>query len=378
MKVCIKTAGYTGRRMYEILKEEKSITVVSFTDNDVEKWGQYIDDIPIESVLTVFEKYKAKEVDKILIGTEMPVKLCRAMYKELIEIGFGKNDVLFVPIEYLKQDEKSCCLIAYESFNYLQYLEFHLTNKCNLNCAGCSHFVPLVPQEDEIDFDELKRDMVQLKKRVNHISVIRIMGGEPLLSSHLAECCQIVRRLYPYSHVVVATNGALVKKNVNGELLQVFRQERIVLDVTCYPPLYERYPEIAEYLKLNSLPFHMDIRWGMCPVLHPDNKHKFRQESVELTCECVNLYKGNLYPCPMIAFISYFNKYFDQKYPEEVGADIYRETNFEEMYQELFAVRKLCDYCNNYDMFENYNRRKFCLVSEKPRMEQWIRDYEEK
>ena len=67
MKVFIKTAGYTGRRMYEILKEEKSITVVSFTDNDVEKWGQYIDDIPIESVLTVFEKYKAKEVDKILI-----------------------------------------------------------------------------------------------------------------------------------------------------------------------------------------------------------------------------------------------------------------------------------------------------------------------
>ena len=155
MKVCIKTAGVTARKLYKKLKQEKDITVVSFTDNDTNKWGECIDGIPVESALSAFEKYKAGELEKIVIGTEVPVKLCRSMYKELIEIGFAQEDILFLPIDYLKGDVEECTFMTYENFNYLQYLEFHLTNRCNLNCAGCSHFVPLMPNEEEIDFDDL-------------------------------------------------------------------------------------------------------------------------------------------------------------------------------------------------------------------------------
>lgn len=61
------------------------------------------------------------------------------------------------------------------------------TNCCNLNCSGCGHFVSLLPDGNEIDFNDLKEDLLRLRELVSHISVIRIMGGEPLLSFHLSE-----------------------------------------------------------------------------------------------------------------------------------------------------------------------------------------------
>lgn len=375
MKVCIKTTGVTAKRLYKKLKKEKDISIVSFTDNDADKWGQYIDGIQIESVFSTYKKYKDNEIEKIVIGTEMETKVCRSIYKELIEIGFLKEDIVFLPIEYLKGDSEECKFMDYEEFNYLQYLEFHLTNRCNLNCAGCSHFIPLVPGKEEVDFEELKRDLKRLKKLAGHISVIRIMGGEPMLSPDLSECCSLIRELYPYAYVRIATNGALLAGNLKNELVQTIKKENIVLDITCYPPFYHKYDEILDSLKKNGLAFHADIRWGMCPVLHGDKQHKFPFDSLELTCECVNLYKGKLYPCPVLAYIRYFNEYYGQKYPEDDGINIYEQNSFTELYKDLFKVKELCDHCNNYDMFKNNNRKPFLQSGKEPEMESWIQNY---
>lgn len=375
MKVCIKTAGVTARKLYEKLRQEKEITVISFTDNDTKKWGDGFDGIPVESVFLAYEKYKAGELEKIVIGTEMPVKACRSMYKELIEIGFDKKDILFLPIDYLKGDSEECTFMTYENFNYLQYLEFHLTNRCNLNCSGCSHFAPLVPDGDEIDFDDLKKAFLRLRELVSHISVIRIMGGEPLLSSHLSECCSFVRNLFPYAYISVVTNGSLSEKKLQKELVETLKREDIVLDITCYPVFYKRYDSIAAFLKKNELNFHMDVRWGMCPVLHEDNQHKYRHDTVELTCECINLYKGRLYPCPLLAFIPYFNRYFNQNYPEDKGVDLYGITSFNELYNDLFKVRELCDHCDNYEMFSSHSRNEFKSYKKGMGMEDWIQNY---
>lgn len=375
MKVCIKTAGASARRLYKKIKAEREITVLQFTDNDVSKWGEVIDGIPVESVFSTYEKYKAGAFEKIVIGTEMPVKLCRSLYKELLEIGFDKKDIVFLPIDYIKGDSDECVFMTYEQFNYLQYLEFHVTNRCNLNCAGCSHFVPLMPEGDEVDFDDLKNGLSRLKQLVSHISVIRIMGGEPLLSAHLIECCAFVRKLYPYAYISVVTNGSLIEKKVQKELMETLKRENIVLDITCYPAFYNRYDTIAAFLKKSEVNFHMDVRWGMCPVLHADYEHKFRHDTVELTCECINLYKGRLYPCPLLAFIPYFNRYFEQNYPEDNGIDLYKTASFYELYSSLFQVRELCNHCDNYEMFSSRNRNKFRSYRKGMGMDDWIQNY---
>ena len=314
-------------------------------------------------------------MEKILIGTEMPVKECRAIYKELIEIGFSEDDIYFIPINYLRSESASLNFITYSEFNYLQYIEFHLTNRCNLNCAGCSHFIPLIPQEEEINYDELKNDLRQLKELVYHISEIRIMGGEPLLSPHLQECCVYVRNLYPYANINIVTNGTLVER-MSEELMQAIRTTGIRLDITCYPPVYDTYESVARFLKYNNINFKMDIRWGMCPVLHKDDNHRFKHDCTALLCECYNLYNGFLYPCPLAAYISFFIDYYHQSFPEKEGTSIYHVNSFSELYSELISNKKICDYCNHYGMYRNYNRNKFKLCSKTPEMDDWIRDYE--
>ncbi len=375
MKVCIKTAGRTGKRLFDQIKQIKEITVVSFMDNDVRKWTNAIEGIPIESSFGAYKRYLKGNIDKILIGTEMSVKECRAIYKELVEIGFTQDNIYFVPIDFLKNNSKKLEFMTYNEFNYLQYVEFHLTNRCNLNCSGCSHFIPLIPKEEEVDFGELKADLRQLKNKVSHISEIRIMGGEPLVSLHLQECCVFVRGLWPYANIRIVTNGILVKK-MNEELLQTLKAEKIKLDITCYPPMYDKYEDIAKFLKLNNIEFAMDIRWGMCPVLHKDGNHRFKHDCTALSCECYNLYKGYLYPCPLAAYISYFNNYYHQDFPENEGISIYSEDSFEIMYNDLIRNKKICDYCDHYGMTRNYNRNKYRLCSERPKIEDWVRKYE--
>lgn len=378
MKICIKTAGRTAMKLYEKIKDVEGVDIVFFTDNDVHKWGKvFVEDIPVVSVFTAYEKYANGEIEKIILGTEMPVKSCRAMYKELIEVGFEREDILFISKDWLRGDSSELEYIHYEEYNYLQYLEFHLTNRCNLNCAGCSHFIPIIPKDDEIDFRELKKDLKKLKEKVFHIDNIRIMGGEPLMSNDLEECCKWVRTLWPYSDIRVATNGILLL-NREKSFFETLMEYNIALDITCYPPIYNHYEKIAKYLEIYGVKYQMDIRWGMCPVLHRDAEHCFRHDCTALTCECYNLYRGKLYPCPVAAYISYFNQYFGENFPENEGTDIYKIDTFWELYSELILNKKICDYCEHYAITKNYNRRKFKISSKVPKVEDWIKEYRNK
>lgn len=45
----------------------------------------------------------------------------------------------------------------------MPYLESHLTDHCNLNCAGCSHFSPLSSQ-NYVSIEQYKKDIQRLAK----------------------------------------------------------------------------------------------------------------------------------------------------------------------------------------------------------------------
>lgn len=378
MVYSIRTAGGAARKFCKYAVEKGGMTIASFVDNNHRLWGKQLDGHPVESVMGAFQKYRDGKIDKIIIATEqLPVKEVRNIARELVGIGFVPKDILIVPIEFFHDPLKNLSLLPLSEYNYLEYLEFHLTNRCNLNCAGCAHFVPIIPKDNEVDFCELKKDLAQLKKLVSHIGNIRIMGGEPLLSSHVAECCEYTRRLFPYSNIRIVSNGSLVM-SMSREVLETMKKNDLSFDITCYPPFYERYEQIAEFLNTNGIGFHMDIRWGMCPVLHQDDSHKFRHDDTSLVCECYNLYNGNLFPCPVMAYIDFFNHHYHQRYPSGEGTDIYRIKTFQEFWEDITRTKKLCNFCDHYGMTKNNRRRPFRLSKKEPEMEDWLRDYSNK
>ena len=91
----------------------------------------------------------------------------------------------------------------------LPYLEFHLTDHCNLNCAGCTHYCPIAG-EGFLSMTTFLKDMTRLSEIFTDIARIRIMGGEPLLHPSVALFAGETRRFFPESSISIVTNGILL------------------------------------------------------------------------------------------------------------------------------------------------------------------------
>ena len=92
----------------------------------------------------------------------------------------------------------------------IEYLEHHIVDHCNLNCAGCSHFSPLAQPWFE-DLIQFKKDFSQLWDITKgNVGTIRLMGGEPLLHPQFDEFMAFTCGLFPHTQVQIVTNGILI------------------------------------------------------------------------------------------------------------------------------------------------------------------------
>lgn len=375
MKYAIRTAGGAARKFYYWAKA-KGMDVVSFADSNHALWGQQIDGVPIESLAKTYSRYREGMIDKVIMATEiLPVKEVKAMARELAGMGIKSDDILFVHGDFYRDSPNFTGPLPYSEYHCLHYLEFHLTHRCNLNCAGCSHFVPIIPKDEEVDFNSLKKDLQRLRELVSHIDNIRIMGGEPLLSENVLESCRFTRNLFPYANIRIVTNGILVR-TMKDDVIEAMGALDIGMDITCYPPMYEKYDEIASFLDKKAIAYTMDIRWGMCPVMHKDANHRFKHDNTSLVCECYNLYKGKLFPCPLTAYVEFFNRKYGAHFPQDEGTDIYKVRSFAELWEDVIKNKQMCDFCDHHFMTRNDRRRDFRLCDKEPKMEDWLREYD--
>lgn len=96
-----------------------------------------------------------------------------------------------------------------DSLPVIDYLEFHVAHGCNLKCSGCSHFSHLTTGGIK-SADDLVFDLEPWTKRLKILS-FSLMGGEPLLSKHICELMTATRQLLPDSHLMLVSNGLLLR-----------------------------------------------------------------------------------------------------------------------------------------------------------------------
>ena len=72
----------------------------------------------------------------------------------------------------------------------IPYFETHITEACNLNCRGCSHFSVLAKPKHK-DLAEFEREYKRLAE-IEEIHTMRLMGGEPLLNPNFMEYLRIL------------------------------------------------------------------------------------------------------------------------------------------------------------------------------------------
>ncbi len=123
--------------------------------------------------------------------------------------------------------------MSHFSAHALDYLETHLVDHCNLRCRGCSHFSPLAAPTCA-DRSVLLRDFDRLASLFQTISVIRLLGGEPLLHSEALAIMKDTRSCFPRSRICLVTNGLLLSQQ-SERFWECCKSNQIVIQVTKYP-----------------------------------------------------------------------------------------------------------------------------------------------
>ena len=233
----------------------------------------------------------------------------------------------------------------------LDYVEFHLADHCNLNCAGCTHFAPYADKRFA-DIKQVERDLARLKAIFSNIRHIRIMGGEPLLHEEAAACVRLVRELFPRSKIRLVTNGLLLLDRGNPRIASVLsslRESRVGLDWTLYPPLEKRRGEIERLCAESGVDLRISENSAFLARMRPKGDaspvRSFRWCRSSLVY-CPLLDNGRIYLCAQAHYIRYYNRAAGTSVASDAGVDIHT-ASAREILLYLMRPSPACAYCDS-------------------------------
>ncbi|MBD3170039.1 MAG: radical SAM protein [candidate division Zixibacteria bacterium] len=235
---------------------------------------------------------------------------------------------------------------------HVPYLEFNLTEHCNLRCRYCGQFAPF-NRVYYADFDTFCKDLTALS-RVYYTNRFRFTGGEPLLHKDIVKFARAVKECRIAGEIFVCTNGKLVDK-MPDELFDLID----VLDISWYPASGDKskIESAKEKCQRYDTKLHiMKVRkFQVNNVSKPITDEQLVREIYQ-SCRiahayhCHTFYNGRYYKCAKPLFMkSYFSK-IDLAIPDleiEDGIPIHKPNLRDRlvMYMHSEEPLKSCFYC---------------------------------
>lgn len=226
----------------------------------------------------------------------------------------------------------------------LKLVEVHLSETCNLNCKGCSHF-SCIAEKDFLEVDEFEKDIKQLSKIINKsLYCLTLLGGEPLLNPRVKDFFPIAKRYLPDTDIQILTNGILLNSQSN-EFWEACRDNKVLIWISPYPVDIK----LNEIMK-KSKEYNVPVRYQKQVKHWVKFVYDFKgRNTAYCGGECAQLRHGKLFPCAKPAYIDHFNKYFNKNIPVEKGdyIDIYKnDKSFDEIYAFVSKPTPFCKYCD--------------------------------
>lgn len=231
-------------------------------------------------------------------------------------------------------------------------LEFVLSDYCNLNCKGCTHYSPLAVKEFE-SIETLERDAGHLGGAVgNDISEVYLIGGETLLYPHLPEAMDILRKHFPQCRISLFTNGLLLPR-MDNRFWEAVRRNKIVIAMTIYPiPFdYEAAKELcvrqgAEYSIFGDRRTEGSfLRFGLDPTKSQNGRMS------HFKCfnrGCISIVDGKVYPCSISACVKHLNRACGTDFKHMPGdwLDVADITSAKQIKKLRDRAVPFCSYCH--------------------------------
>jgi MoaA/NifB/PqqE/SkfB family radical SAM enzyme len=246
----------------------------------------------------------------------------------------------------------------------LLHFEVHIAEQCNLNCAGCLHFSPLAPKQF-IDIEKYENDCKRIATlTAGIIERLDLLGGEPLLNPQIIDIVKISRLHFPECTIRIVTNGILLKKQTD-EFWECCHANNIIIMVSIYPIKID-YDFIIDKAKIHNVridfrgdikmlsknakefsTYYFDSKWLKFPIDINGGQNPVKSAALCPALDCFQLVEGKLYKCAPLAYVKFFNRYFDTdiKVTDDDYIDIYKAKNVDEILYKLRKPAPFCRYC---------------------------------
>lgn len=248
----------------------------------------------------------------------------------------------------------------------LHYLEFHLTDHCNMNCGGCMHFAPMADRWFA-DVGRVTADFERLKAIFRTIREVRVMGGEPLLHPECRTFLRIARDAFPTCLLTLVTNGLLLARQPSA-FWETCRETHARISLSVYPPVRPQVESLAaqcrdEGVTLDCTPSETFMA-RYVPAGDIDARKAFR------ACRgrwfyCPILREGRIYRCAMGCYAAYWNQAAKAEIPVEGGIAIESATG-PAILDYLMRPMPTCAYCSP-------TARTFTWRHGAPELKDWVR-----
>ena len=380
MNIILYGKGKLGQRAYDYLANAEGIMLIGLCADSISESDTTLEladskynpfSVPVFSLDEAGKAYKNKEADAMILATDNEV--ISFVSRRILENGI--YDIALLPAYY----EDELYDIDDNSFEWIEitkprldYIEYHISFHCNLNCKGCSHFSNLIREPRFGDYDQFVNDISRLRDLFWGISKIRLMGGEPVLNKQLPDFVYAARQAFPDADIRIVSNGLMIRED-QKELFKAMRECAVFFDISTYPPtshLLSRLNEICgkEHVRLtvtppvNEFSASLDLTGTSDPAVSFD------------TCparHCVYLCNGKISTCIMPQIIDVYNKEYgtDIKAGESDVIDLYEEgLKGIDLIERLKKPMEICRYCSS-------RRRVFeWKPGNDPQMDDWVAD----
>lgn len=236
-------------------------------------------------------------------------------------------------------------------------LDIHISEHCNLNCKGCTHYSP-VAEKEFIDPETLEKSLMKLSKYNKIFKAIQLLGGEPLLNSEIVKIIPLVRKYFPNSKIILFTNGLLlnfINQNL-PDFWSIVHENHIVVKVTQYPinlnvdsikNICDEHKVKVEFC--NNKDKHQWFSFKL--KREKNNLIAFRYKWLKLfqcpTYHCIQLVGTTLFPCPHSAYMRHIKNRFNLKlnHSKEDYLDIMNINSSQEIRKFMIKTVPFCRHC---------------------------------
>lgn len=273
-------------------------------------------DKPDEGIFTLQGKLFATEVLRNVEVSPDDVRgdgyftLQRILMRARTAAGLGENVLTRIDLSAMRR----LLAPAHRELLYRMttlYVEIQLCDRCNLDCAYCSHLSP-VSKPVTISLETLEAEC----RRLASVGVdeVNLMGGEPLIHPQVIEAIKLTRSILPNIKLIVSTNGLLLPR-MSKEFWQCCRDNRVVLRITPYPKAkngtwnYFKYVWLIKknHVKMESTGWRFGFRHQLL-----SEKAEYDATDNYLRCQlhCTQVRDATLWPCAYVAYAFNLNNKF--------------------------------------------------------------------